>query len=54
MPSRCHKCGSFLMPFYKYCPECGEKIPPEKPVKEIICPSCHGTGKITSLFQIKE
>lgn len=53
--THCPKCSEMLMPWYKFCPKCGEKIPEDKPVGvEIKCPRCGGTGKIKveSLFDI--
>lgn len=54
--SKCNKCGEIVMPWWTYCPSCGELIPEDDPPKVMIkCPHCDGTGKIEikSLFDIK-
>lgn len=55
--SKCYKCGEMLMPWWTYCPTCGEQIKQENPTEVIItCPRCQGTGKIkvSSLWDIPE
>ena len=30
----------------KYCQYCGAKLPELKEMPKIVCPMCHGTGKV--------
>lgn len=44
----CKKCGKavFRAEGIKYCQYCGAKLPELKELPKIVCPTCHGTGKV--------
>lgn len=44
----CHKCGRAVLRTggARYCPYCGSKLPELKEEPKIVCPMCHGTGKV--------
>jgi len=45
----CPKCGKAVLRSLgvKYCQYCGAKLPEIKEPPEIVCPMCHGKGRIT-------
>lgn len=44
----CKKCGRAVLRTMgtNYCQYCGAKLPELKEIPKVICPMCHGTGKV--------
>lgn len=44
----CQKCGKAVLRTVdtKYCQYCGARLPELKEPPELVCPMCHGTGKV--------